>query len=117
MAGTVTRIAPLNFELTDQPVNPAGYVNALALAANVAENMATPDTKAYLVRIAGTADIYIGWTATATVPGDTTDGSASELVKVNGGSETWRMVTGIASFSVITAAAGGAVVTASFYSL
>jgi hypothetical protein len=57
---------------------PPDYVNARALAANTEESTTVP-TGASLVRIKCTADFYCVIGATATVPGDTTDGSACEL--------------------------------------
>jgi hypothetical protein len=34
------------------------------------------------VRIAATADIYVSFTGTAAIPGDVTDGTASELLPI-----------------------------------
>ncbi len=54
------------------------YVNANALAANVAESQTVP-TGARWVMFSSTCNFYANPTTTATVPGDTTDGTASEL--------------------------------------
>jgi hypothetical protein len=90
---------------------------ARSLATSVAESIAVPGTgatAAVYVRIAATADIYASFTTTATVPGDVTDGTASELLAYSKG-EHWYYCKGVTNISVITGAAGGAVVTASFY--
>jgi hypothetical protein len=65
-------------ELVGDFRTPSDYVNARALAANTEESTTVP-TGASLVRIKCTADFYCVVGATATVPGDTTDGSACEL--------------------------------------
>ena len=78
-------------------------VNALALAAGVAETMAVP-AGAYFVAMSGTADFYAKWTAAGTaavaaaVATDLTDGTASIL------NPTLRRVTPGDSISVISAA-------------
>lgn len=59
-------------------VTPPDYVNAKALAASTAESETVP-ALAGKVRFNCTADFYVKIGGTATVPGDTTDGSASEL--------------------------------------
>lgn len=112
------RLSPLQFDLADAPYNfpSADGVNALSLAANVAETLTIP-AGAHLVKINGTADFYLKANAVATVPGDTVDGTAAELVKYNGGTDTWRTLSGVTSLSLITPVVGGAVVTASFYVL
>lgn len=114
----LNRISPLGFDLSDAALNfpSADGVNALSLAANVAETLTIP-AGAVIVRLAATDNVFIKSNAVATVPGDTTDGSASELLKLQGGSETWRQLSGVTSIGVITNAAGGAILTASFYGL
>ena len=94
------------------PVNAPAYVSARALAANVAESITVP-ANAHCVRLAGTDNFYYSFTGVATVPVDTDDGSASELIKQQGDAE-WRTCQGVASISVISA--GTPIVTASFYS-
>ena len=63
-------------------------INALSLAAGVAESSTVP-AGAGKVFFASTGNYYVKVNGTATVPGDTTDGSASELnpmgYKVNPG--------------------------------
>lgn len=59
-------------------------VMALSLAANVAESFTLPSTTATsvgarYVLFSATASFYANCYVTATVPGDTTDGTASEL--------------------------------------
>jgi len=95
----------------------ADCVLARALAASTAESVAVPGsgaTAARYVRIAATEDVYVSFSTTATVPGDVTDGSASELLPKAKG-EFWFYCSGVTAISVITAAAAGAIVTASFY--
>lgn len=87
-------------------VTPSDCVMARSLSASSAESITVP-TGAGIVVFAATGDFYANWTTTATVPGDTTDGSASEL---NPGV---RKVAAGATISVIAPAA--CVVTASFY--
>lgn len=92
-------------------------VLARALAASTAESITVPGsgaTAARYVCISANADIYVSFSTTATVPGDTTDGTASVLLSVYKG-EHWFYCSGVTTISVITAAAGGAIVTASFY--
>jgi hypothetical protein len=115
---TLVRLSQLGTPVADSITNfpSADGVNALSLAANVAETVTIP-TGANIVRIAATADIYIKAGGTATVPGDTTDGTASELIKTSGGAAEWRHLQGVSSLSVITAAAGGGIATFTFYTL
>lgn len=98
------------------PYNAPAYVSARALAANVAETISVP-ANATKVRLAGTVDFFYAMGAagtTAVVPVDTDDGTSNELIKQQGSAE-WRTCQGAAVISVITAAAGGGIVTASFY--
>jgi hypothetical protein len=114
-------IRPLSlqaFEASIAARNPPGLdcVNARALAASTAEGITVPATEptaAHFVRLAVTEDCYFSVHTTATVPGDVTDGTASEYLPAK--SVTWLYVRGVTTISVITAAAGGAIVTASFY--
>jgi hypothetical protein len=64
------------------------------------------------VRIAATADIYVSFTGTAAIPGDVTDGTASELLPYSRG-DHWFYIRGVTAISVISATTP--VVTASFY--
>ena len=81
-------------------------INAMALAANSAETLAIPPNATFVI-FSGTADFYVKANATATVPTDTTDGSASEL------NPTMRDLRGVSSLSVFSAST--CIVTASFY--
>ncbi len=84
----------------------ATYVNAKALAASTAESFTVP-AGAQFVNFASTVDFYANFTTTATVPGDTTDGSASVL---NPG---LRSLEGATAISVIAAAT--CIITAEFF--
>lgn len=89
---------------------PSTYVQARALAASTAETI-IPPSWAKFVLFACTDNFYVNYTTTASVPGDTTDGSASEL-----NPSMRRLIrngSAISSLSVISA--GTPVCTASFY--
>lgn len=86
---------------------PSDFVNALSLAAGVAESMKVPDGARYVV-FSATDNFYVAYDATAAVPGDVADGTASEL------NPTMRDVQGKSSVSIISAAT--CIVTAAFYS-
>ena len=89
---------------------PSEYVQSVSLAASTAELIPVPAT-AQFVLFSATCNFYANYSTTATVPGDVTNGSASEL------NPTQRVLmlgsTRIAAISVISAAA--CVITASFY--
>lgn len=85
---------------------PSDSVMARALAANTAESITIPADAKYVV-LAGTVDFYARYGATAAVPTDTTDGTASEL------NPTMRYIKGKTYISVIAAA--DCIVTAAFY--
>lgn len=87
--------------------NPSGYVLSRLLAASTAESFAVP-TGAKFVVLSSTADFYANFTTTATVPGDVTDGTASEL------NPSVIDVSGVTTISVISA--GTPIITAAFYS-
>jgi len=53
-------------------------VMAVSLAASVAESITPPAGSRYVI-FSSNVDFYVNCYATATVPGDTTDGTASEL--------------------------------------
>lgn len=98
------------------PRKPPGLdcVNARLLAAATAENIAVPGAganAANYVRLAATADIYVNFSGAAAVPGDVTDGTASELIPA--GKPEWYYVKGVTNISVISAVTP--IVTASFY--
>lgn len=82
-------------------------VLARSLSAGVAEAFTVPAGARHVV-LSATADFHARPDATAAIPGDVTDGTASEL------NPTIRNVDGVASISVISAEA--CIVTASFYS-
>lgn len=83
------------------------YVLARSLAANAAESFTVP-TGATGVMFSCVDNFYANTTTTATVPGDVTDGTASELNPVG------YQLYGITTISVISPAA--CVITAAFYS-
>jgi hypothetical protein len=87
-------------------INYGTYTSARALSASSAESITVP-TGANYVLLSGTADFYVKWDGTATVPTDTDNGIASEL---NPG---MRQITGLTSISVISAST--CIVTAVFY--
>lgn len=89
-------------------------VMARALAAAVAENIAVPAGARY-ARLAATQDIFATYgstTSVAAIPGDVTDGSASELLPY--GREHWRFLgSDVTGISVIASSAP--IVTATFF--
>ena len=89
---------------------PSEYVNSVALAANTAETIPVPAT-AQFVLFSATCNFHANYSTTATVPGDVTNGTASEL------NPTQRKLmlgsTRIAEISVISAST--CVITASFF--
>lgn len=89
-------------------------VMARALAAATAEAIAVPSGARY-VRLVATQDIYATYgstNSTAAIPGDTTDGSASELLPY--GRDHWRFLgSDITGISVI--ASSTPIVTATFF--
>ena len=91
-------------------LGPSEYVQSVSLAASTAETIEVPAT-AQFVLFSATCNFYANYSTTATVPGDVTNGSASEL------NPTQRKLmlgsTRIAAISVISAAT--CVITASFY--
>lgn len=105
MAAAPTRFLDLANDMAFA-VTPSDCVMARSLAASTAESITVP-TGAGIVLFSATGDFYANYTTTATVPGDTTDGSASEL---NPGV---RKVAAGATISVISPAA--CVITAAFY--
>ena len=116
MTATPNRLTTVPYnEPGDNPVDPPAYVSARVLAANTAEPITIP-SGAQFVRLAGTVDFFYSFSTAATVPVDTDDGSACELIKAQGGGAEWRKVPSSATaLSVITAGTG--TVTASFYSV
>lgn len=84
------------------------WVNALSLSANTAKTL-TQKTGSPYVFFSATADFYVNFNATATVPGDTTDGSASVL-------NPTQVYLDPAVFAVSVISASNCIVTASFYS-
>ncbi len=93
-------------------LRPSNYVDAKALSAASAESFTVPTgdngKKATYVLFCGTGDFYASYTGTASVPGDTSDGTASEL------NPTLRFLnSGVTTISVIAPA--DCVITASWY--
>lgn len=82
------------------------YVDARSLAASTAESQTVP-TGARFVIFSANCNFYANPVATATVPGDVTDGTASELNPA-----AWYL-TGITTISVI--APSTCVITMAFY--
>lgn len=82
------------------------YVDAKALAANTAEAFTVPSNARYVV-FSATGDFYVSYTTTATVPGDTSDGTACEL------NPTIRYIPGVTTISVIAPAT--TILTAAYY--
>jgi hypothetical protein len=82
------------------------YTDAKLLAASTAEAFTVPAGANY-VNFSSSGDFYVNYSTTATVPGDVTDGTASEY------KPGLRCITGIATISIISA--GTPIVTASFY--
>ena len=94
-------------------INP-DFVLARSLAATTAESITVPTgpdgkSKASYVSFSSTCDFYANYSQTATVPGDTTDGTASELNPM-----VRYLSGGVTTISVITAASS-CIITASFY--
>lgn len=83
-------------------------VMARALAANTAEDITPPAGSRYVV-FSGNADFYVQPFGTATVPGDTTNGTAAELNPSGYEFNPNELPT----FSVISAAT--CIITAAFY--
>ena len=86
--------------------NTPKYTLSKLLSANTAEAFTVP-TDAKWVVFKGTGDFYANYSTTAAVPGDITDGTASEL------NPDKRNIAGVSSISIISAATP--IVTASFY--
>lgn len=84
-----------------------GYVNSVSLSASTAESITVPNGARFAV-FSATGDFYVNYSTTATVPGDVSDGTASEL------NPSVRDVYGLSSFSVISA--GTPIITVAFYS-
>lgn len=84
------------------------YVDARVLAANTAETQAVPTTARWVL-FSSTCNFYANPSTTATVPADTTNGTASELNPA-----AWYLGVGtVTSISVIADAT--CVITMSFY--
>ena len=97
---------PQGTSLVPRPI--PSQVNANSLAANTAESITVPTGAKYVV-FSCTSSFYVNCYTTATVPGDTTDGTASELNPTGYALTPNEPVT----LSVISASA--CVITAAFY--
>lgn len=89
----------------------SSYVLSKTLAASAAKSFAVPTTmvpKPKYVIFSCTGNFYANCYTTATVPGDVTDGSASELAPI-----AYQLTDDITTISVISPAAS--IITASFY--
>jgi hypothetical protein len=119
MTNVAGRLTTIDFkEPGNNPVDAPTYVSARALAANTHEEITIPPGAgglgiASFVRLAGTVDFYYSFAGNASVPVDTDDGSACELIKAQGDPVWLKVPAGATQLSVISAAT--AIVTASFY--
>lgn len=83
------------------------HINAVALSAGAAKQISVPDGARFVI-FSSTADFYVRSDGqAATVPGDTSDGTACEL------NPTMRYLADAAGLSVISSAS--CVVTTAFY--
>lgn len=108
---TATRLAtmtpfPQGYGEIPRPLSTS--IMARALAANTAENITAPAGSTRVI-FSCTANFYVNPYTTATVPGDTTDGTASELNPSGYSFSAGELPV----FSVISDAA--CVITAAFY--
>ncbi len=100
------------FRHSHQLRQPTEYINSLSLVAGVAERMAIPSGKTFVV-FSCTTNYYVrvgGSSVTAAIPTDISDGTASELNPLSyilHGNDDWTHI------SIITAS--NAIVTMSFY--
>lgn len=85
---------------------PSDHCDSRNLIAGAAEAFDVPDGAKYAM-FASTGDFFASYTQAATVPGDVTNGSASEL------NPTMRYVNGVRQISVIAPA--DVTVTVSYY--
>lgn len=92
-------------------LTPSDDVQSKALAASVAESFTVPADALY-VAFSCTANFYANYATTATVPGDVTDGTASEL---NPSIRKLRTQAGAAIQSISVISPDACVITASFY--
>lgn len=87
-------------------------INSRLLGAGSAESVTIPTGAKYVRLACSVTGMYVRYDGSAaTVPGDVTDGTASEFVPPEG--EIFREIGGVTVLSVISA--GTPVVTASFY--
>lgn len=103
-------IKPLSNSYPQGAMPVPAYVLARALAASTAEAMTVPAGAQYVFLIHNGTATYARFDATATVPGDTTDGTASMLIPATG---LWVSLEGVTTVSVISA--GTPIVTATFF--
>jgi hypothetical protein len=105
-------VLPFNPGSSPTHVPSTDGVMARSLAAATAESIAVPSGARY-VRLAATQDVFATYgSGTATIPGDVTDGSASELLP--SGRDHWRFLgSDVASISVIGSSTS--IVTATFF--
>lgn len=107
MVGTVI---PLNVRKANGSfaITAPKYVNAVSLSANTAKIMTQPLRGDY-VFFSAAAPFYVNFYATATVPGDVSDGTASDLSPT----QVW-IPSDIIAISIISPTAQ--IVTGKFYS-
>jgi hypothetical protein len=107
----------LPFKTNGQPIRGPSTDGVMARAAATAAEMIVVPTGAKYVRLASNSDFYARFgstTGAASIPADTTDGTACELFPyVNG--EHWRFISGVTGISVISPSTAASVITASFF--
>ena len=105
-------VLPFNPGSSPTRVPSTDGVMARSLAAATAESIAVPSGARY-VRLVATQDIFAAYgSAVAAIPGDVTDGTASELLPY--GRDHWRFLgSDVTSISVIGSSTP--IVTATFF--
>lgn len=98
------------FRHSHQLRQPTDYINSLSLVGGVAERVAIPDGKTFVV-FSCTTNYYVrvgNSSVTAAIPGDVSDGTASELNPLSyilhGNSEWTHLSVISASNSIVTLA-------------
>lgn len=81
-------------------LRPSNAVNNISLAGGTAENITIP-AGAKAVMLKGTDNFFVNFTTTAAVPGDVTNGQASELIV----SPQIFDIDGVSNISVIASSA------------
>lgn len=111
MAGTLKQV---NSEITNaQAIDAPTDVYGRLLSAATAESIPVPDG-ANFVMLAGTDNFYANYTATATVPTDSTAGDGAELIGVNK-PNAWRRLPAGTGRNISVISAGTPIITACFF--